>query len=169
MLGGSFWIAMLRHMMGAALMMGVFFLLDRPRFSIKRTAVYYCVFGVLAAAVFGVWYLVGHADDCGRRGILAWRPCIIRKPRGAYCGHACDDRHYSVDDVSHVSLPRKRILLPDGKGAYGTQRAAAGAPIASDAGVRCKCCTCAADLWQCDSQQYIVHLHSVCRWGKNRD
>ncbi len=41
MLGGSFWIAMLRHMMGAALMMGVFFLLDRPRFSIKRTAVYY--------------------------------------------------------------------------------------------------------------------------------
>lgn len=57
MLGGSFWIAMLRHMMGAALMMGVFFLLDRPRFSIKRTAVYYCAFGMLAAAAFGVWYL----------------------------------------------------------------------------------------------------------------
>ncbi len=57
MLGGSFWIAVLRHMMGAALMMGVFFLLDRPRFSIKRTAVYYCAFGMLAAAAFGVWYL----------------------------------------------------------------------------------------------------------------
>ena len=61
MLGGSFWIAMLRHMMGAALMMGVFFLLDRPRFSIKRTAVYYCVFGVLAAAVFGATLAVSGA------------------------------------------------------------------------------------------------------------
>lgn len=58
MLGGSFWIALLRHIMGATLMMGVFFLLDRPRFSIKKTAVYYCMFGVLAAAVFGMWYLI---------------------------------------------------------------------------------------------------------------
>lgn len=58
MLGGSVWIALLRHIMGAALMMGVFFLLDRPRFSIKKTAVYYCVFGVFAAAAFCVWYLI---------------------------------------------------------------------------------------------------------------
>lgn len=58
MLGGSVGIALLRHIMGAMLMMGVFFLLDRPRFSVKRAAVYYCVFGVLAAAAFGVWYLI---------------------------------------------------------------------------------------------------------------
>lgn len=58
MLGGSFWIAMLRHMMGAALMMGVFLLLDRPRFSAKKTVVYYCVFGAFAAVGFGVWYLL---------------------------------------------------------------------------------------------------------------
>lgn len=58
MLGGSVWIALLRHIMGAMLMMGVFFLLDRPRFSVKKAAVYYCVFGVLAAAAFGVWYLI---------------------------------------------------------------------------------------------------------------
>lgn len=58
MLGGSFWIALLRHIMGVVLMAGVFFWLDRPRFSTKKTAVYYCVFGVFAAAVFGVWYLI---------------------------------------------------------------------------------------------------------------
>ncbi len=61
MLGGSVWIALLRHIMGAALMMGVFFLLDRPRYSTKKTAVYYCMFGVFAAAVFGAWYLVDFA------------------------------------------------------------------------------------------------------------
>lgn len=58
MLGGSFWIALLRHMMGALLIMGVFYLLDRPRFSRKKTVVYYGVFGLLAVMGFGVWYLV---------------------------------------------------------------------------------------------------------------
>lgn len=58
MLGGSFWIALLRHIMGVTLMTGVFFLLDRPRFSVKKTTVYYCVFGILAAAAFGAWYLM---------------------------------------------------------------------------------------------------------------
>lgn len=59
MLGGSFWIAMLRHMMGAVMMMGVFFLLDRPRCPVKKAAVYYCLFGMIFAAAFGVWYLIG--------------------------------------------------------------------------------------------------------------
>ena len=58
MLGGSVWIALLRHIMGAMLMMGVFFLLDRPRFSVKKAAVYYCLFGVLAAAAFGGWLVI---------------------------------------------------------------------------------------------------------------
>lgn len=57
MLGGSFWIALIRNMLGAVLIMGVFFLLDRPRFSRKKTVVYYCAFGVFAAVGFGVWYL----------------------------------------------------------------------------------------------------------------
>ena len=37
MLGGSFWVAALRNSISAALMMLVFLLLDRPRFSMKKT------------------------------------------------------------------------------------------------------------------------------------
>lgn len=59
MLGGSFWIALLRNAMGAVLIMGIFLLLDRPRFPMKRMVLYYSLFGVAAVLTYSVWYLVG--------------------------------------------------------------------------------------------------------------
>ena len=37
MLGGSFWIAALRNTISIGLMMGFFLMLDRPKFSMKKT------------------------------------------------------------------------------------------------------------------------------------
>lgn len=45
MLGGSFWIALLRNAMGAVMIMGIFLLLDRPRFPMKKMVLYYGLFG----------------------------------------------------------------------------------------------------------------------------
>lgn len=58
MLGGSLWVSLLRNSMGAALIMGIFLLLDRPRFLMKRTIAYYLAFGAAAAGAYSVWYLV---------------------------------------------------------------------------------------------------------------
>lgn len=58
MLGGSFWIALLRNAMGAALILGIFLLLDRPRFPMKKMIAYYGVFGAAAVVVYSVWYMV---------------------------------------------------------------------------------------------------------------
>ena len=58
MLGGSFWIALLRNAMGAALILGIFLLLDRPRFPMKKMLVYYGVFGAAAVGAYSVWYMV---------------------------------------------------------------------------------------------------------------
>lgn len=37
MLGGSFWVAFWRNSLGAILLMGVFLLLDKPRFDMRKT------------------------------------------------------------------------------------------------------------------------------------
>ena len=37
MLGGSFWVALLRNTISAGLMMSFFLMVDRPRFSMKKT------------------------------------------------------------------------------------------------------------------------------------
>lgn len=58
MLGGSFAVSFLRNGMGAFLMLTVFFLLDRPRFSVRRTVLFYSLFGLLAVVGFSVWYLM---------------------------------------------------------------------------------------------------------------
>lgn len=60
MLGGSFWIALLRNAMGAALILGIFLLLDRPRFPMKKMLGYYGVFGRLPSGltVFGTWSML---------------------------------------------------------------------------------------------------------------
>lgn len=58
MLGGSLWVSLLRNGIGAALIMGVFLLLDRPRFAMKKTIAYYLAFGAAAAAAFSAWYLM---------------------------------------------------------------------------------------------------------------
>lgn len=58
MLGGSFWIAALRNSIGAVLMMTVFLLLDRTRYSVKKTVCGYIMFGLSATAAFSFWYLL---------------------------------------------------------------------------------------------------------------
>ena len=37
MLGGSFWVAVLRNAMSMGLMMSFFLMLDRPRYAMKKT------------------------------------------------------------------------------------------------------------------------------------
>ncbi len=56
MLGGSFWVALLRNGMGGAMMMAVFFLLDRPRISMKNAIICYIVFWAAVVWGFSIWY-----------------------------------------------------------------------------------------------------------------
>ncbi len=57
MLGGSFWIALLRNAMGAVMIMGIFLLLDRPRFPMKRWCFTMACLGLLPLwlTVSGIW------------------------------------------------------------------------------------------------------------------
>ena len=57
MLGGSFWVAFWRNSLGAILLMGVFLLLDKPRFAMRKTVWYYVIFGFSMVVVFSAWYL----------------------------------------------------------------------------------------------------------------
>ena len=50
MLGGSFWIALLRNTISAGLMLSFFLMLDRPKFPIKKTVRIYIIFGFLSPA-----------------------------------------------------------------------------------------------------------------------
>lgn len=59
MLGGSFWIAFLRNTISVVLMMSFFLMLDRPRFSMKKTVYGYVIFGVSMIAGYSCWYLIG--------------------------------------------------------------------------------------------------------------
>lgn len=79
MLGGSFWIAFLRNGIGAALVMAVFLLLDCPRFSMKKTILYYAVGGVFFNIIFSVWYL-GNAENFVQFSGLAVLLCL-----GTFC------------------------------------------------------------------------------------
>lgn len=58
MLGGSFWIALLRNTMSAGMMMALFLMLDRPKFSMKKTIGCYLVFHVLLVSSYSLWYLL---------------------------------------------------------------------------------------------------------------
>lgn len=62
MLGGSFWVAFFRNAMSVSLMLSFFLMLDRPRFSMKKTIYYYAAFGVSLVAVYSVWYQLGTAS-----------------------------------------------------------------------------------------------------------
>lgn len=57
MLGGSFYIALLRNTISAGLMMTFFLMLDRPRFSIKGTIWSYVAFGLVLVFGYSLWYL----------------------------------------------------------------------------------------------------------------
>ncbi len=58
MLGGSFWVAMLRNGLSAFLLMAVFLLLDRPRLPMKKTILYYVVYGTGLNFLYSLWYMV---------------------------------------------------------------------------------------------------------------
>ena len=58
MLGGSFWIAFLRNAISTVLMLSFFLMLDRPKFSMKKTAWCYIIFGVSMIITYSAWYLV---------------------------------------------------------------------------------------------------------------
>ncbi len=59
MLGGSFWIALLRNAISVILMMSFFLMLDRPRFSMRKTMCCYVAFGISLITGYSCWYLFG--------------------------------------------------------------------------------------------------------------
>ena len=71
MLGGSFWVAFIRNGIGAGLIMAVFLLLDRPRFSLKKTACCYALFGLAVVVSFSIWYVIDQQNYIRFAGILA--------------------------------------------------------------------------------------------------
>lgn len=70
MLGGSVWVAALRNLIGAGLMMAVFLLLDRPRLSMKKTIWCYALFGLAAVVCFSFWYLADSESFVRFSGML---------------------------------------------------------------------------------------------------
>lgn len=71
MLGGSFWIAAYRNCLGAGLMVSVFLLLDRPKFTMKKTIYSYIIFVLLAGLSFSVWYMLDAENFIRFAGMLS--------------------------------------------------------------------------------------------------
>ena len=57
-LGGTFWVALLRNSIGAVMMMTVFLMLDHPRLPMRKTIFYYLIFGIIAVGSFSLWYVL---------------------------------------------------------------------------------------------------------------
>ncbi len=79
MLGGSFWVAFLRNVISTVLMLSIFLMLDRPRFSMKTTVWCYIIFGICMITTYSVWYLV-EKDSFIRLAALSVLPVI-----GIFC------------------------------------------------------------------------------------
>ena len=88
MLGGSYWISLLRNGIGATLMMAVFLLLDRPRFPMRKTALLYILFGIGMSLGFSAWYVLDQESFVRFAG-LACMP-----PIGIFCGLLSEDGFY---------------------------------------------------------------------------
>ncbi len=56
MLGGSFLIAFFRNSISAGLILSFFLMLDRPRFSMKKTIYCYVIFGISLITVYSIWF-----------------------------------------------------------------------------------------------------------------
>lgn len=80
MLGGSFWIAFLRNSISVVLMLSFFLMLDRPRFSMKKTICCYVAFGVSVIAGYSCWYLF-EAGSFVKYAALSVLPVV-----GIFCG-----------------------------------------------------------------------------------
>ncbi len=79
MLGGSFGVAFLRNVISTVLMLSIFLMLDRPRFSMKTTVWCYIIFGICMITTYSVWYLV-EKDSFIRLAALSVLPVI-----GIFC------------------------------------------------------------------------------------
>lgn len=62
MLGGSFWVGLIRNGMSIILMLSFFLMLDRPRFPMKKTVCIYVIFGLLLLAGYSFWYYKSNAN-----------------------------------------------------------------------------------------------------------
>ena len=80
MLGGSFLVAVFRNTVSAGLMLSFFLMLDRPRFPMKKTILYYILFGTLMITTYSMWYLYGNSSFVKYAGISIL-PVI-----GIFCG-----------------------------------------------------------------------------------
>lgn len=88
MLGGSFWIAALRNTMSIGLMMGFFLMLDRPRFSMKKTICCYLVFGSIIITAYSLWYLLVTASFVRYSGLSSL--FVV----GIFCGSMSREASY---------------------------------------------------------------------------
>ncbi len=98
MLGGSFWIALLRNAISTGLMLSFFFMLDRPRFSMKKTAWCYIIFGVSMVTAYSVWYLAANSSFV-RFAALSALPVI-----GVFCS-------IMSSEVLHLSLYKMALAF----------------------------------------------------------
>ncbi len=80
MLGGSFLVAVFRNTVSAGLMLSFFLMLDRPRLPMKKTILYYILFGTLMITTYSMWYLYGNSSFVKYAGISIL-PVI-----GIFCG-----------------------------------------------------------------------------------
>lgn len=71
MLGGSFGVGVIRNCLGACVMLSIFYLLDRPRFSRKKTKYCYILFGLLSGTTFSCWYILDSATYMRFSGLLS--------------------------------------------------------------------------------------------------
>lgn len=62
MLGGPFWIAFLRNTISVVLMMTFFLMLDRPKFSMRKTIWCYVIFGISVIVSYSAWYYFATAS-----------------------------------------------------------------------------------------------------------
>ena len=88
MLGGSFWAAFLRNAISTVLMLSFFLMLDRPRFSMKKTAWCYIIFGVTMIISYSAWYLAANSSFV-RFAALSSLPVI-----GVFCSIMSSDVLY---------------------------------------------------------------------------
>lgn len=88
MLGGSFWVSVIRNCLGASLMMSVFLLLDHPRFSIKKTVYASILFILLAGLSFSAWYLLDKDTYIRLSAMFSIPVC------GAFCIYISRDTLY---------------------------------------------------------------------------
>jgi len=79
MLGGSFLIAFLRNAISTGLMLAFFLMLDRPRYSMKKTVGYYIVFGLLMVSAYSGWYM------CSTASFVKYAPLTTLPVIGIFC------------------------------------------------------------------------------------